>query len=67
MEAKAWYQSKTIWGAILAVAGTVFPLIGKMGVDGLSGDAVQIAGGVAAVIGGVIAIYGRYKAVAPTK
>lgn len=67
MEGKKWYESKTIWGALLAVVATAFPLIGRMGVEGLSGDLVQVAGGIAAVIGGGIAIYGRYKVAAPTK
>jgi len=67
VEGKSWYQSKTIWGALMAVLATAFPLIGRMGVEGLSGDVVQVAAGIAAVIGGGIAIYGRYKAAAPVK
>jgi len=67
MEGKSWYLSKTIWGALVAVVATAFPLLGRMGVEGLSGDVVQVAGGIAAVIGGGIAIYGRYKAAASVK
>ena len=66
-ESKPWYLSRTIWGAVLAVAGAAIPLIGKMGAEALTGDIVQVAGGLAAVIGGVVAIYGRYKATLPTK
>jgi uncharacterized membrane protein len=62
MESKHWYESKTIWGTILALLASIVPLISKMGVDGLSDNAVQIAAGVAAVVGGAVAIYGRYKA-----
>jgi len=62
VEDKKWYESKTIWGGLLAVIATIIPLVGRMGVEGLTGDAVQIAGGLAAVIGGAVAIYGRYKA-----
>lgn len=71
MESKHWYESVTIWGALLAVAASIIPLIGQLGVEALTGDAVRIAGGLAAVIGGVTAIYRRYKArsiiVPPTK
>jgi hypothetical protein len=62
MEQKAWYESTTIWAALLAVVGAIVPLIGMIGVEALAGDVVKIAGGLAAVIGGAVAIYRRYKA-----
>jgi len=60
---KGWWESKTVWGAVLAVAGAVLPIVGEMGADFLASEGVKIAGGLAAVIGGILAIYGRYKAV----
>jgi hypothetical protein len=67
MESKAWYESTTIWAALLAVIGAIVPLVGMMGVDALAGDVTRIAGGLAAVIGGAVAIWRRYKAVIPIK
>lgn len=60
MEQKSWYLSKTIWGAVLAVAGLAFPKIAEAigGTDVL----IEVAGAVATVVGSILAVYGRYKA-----
>lgn len=67
MEGKPWYTSRTVWGAIIAVVASVIPLVSRMGVEGVTDDATNIASGIAAVVGGIVAIYGRYKAAEPLK
>lgn len=59
---KAWYNSKTIWGALIAVFA---PLIQLAGVplpiesqDELANGLVTVVGG----IGGLLALYGRLSA-----
>jgi len=62
MDTKVWYQSKTMWGGIVAV------LAGIAGVLGYSfGDAEQslvVDGIIAAVgaVGGILAVFGRATA-----
>ena len=62
MDTKAWWQSKTVWGgivALLAGAGGMFGLsIGIEDQNALTNHAVEIA----SAIGGLIAIYGRVTA-----
>lgn len=62
IEEKAWYQSKTIWGGLVAFAGAMAGLFG-IDVDAATGDALALAltqG--AAAIGAVVAIIGRLDA-----
>ncbi len=62
IEMKPWYQSKTVWGGLIALSA---PLLKFAGVD-LAADAqgqltdalVTLAG----AVGGVLAIYGRMSA-----
>ncbi len=59
---KSWWQSKTLWGAIVTIASAV---IGLAGVD--VGDAdrealIELLTSLGAAIGGVIAIFGRITA-----
>jgi hypothetical protein len=61
-DSKAWYLSKTVWGALVAVLASISHLFGfELGIleqgqliDGL----VAIAGS----IGGLLALYGRVVA-----
>jgi uncharacterized membrane protein YraQ (UPF0718 family) len=66
MQTKKWYQSKTIWGGIIAIIAAVLSLFGKQidaeTQDFLTNQAVEIATAVATMIAGVMAIYGRFKA-----
>ncbi|MQB36137.1 hypothetical protein DXT97_04805 [Agrobacterium tumefaciens] len=59
---KAWYQSRTIWGALVAVFAPLFSIAGLELPAGLQGELadglVTVAGG----IGGLIALYGRLSA-----
>lgn len=59
---KNWYQSKGIWGSVIAV---LFALIGGMGYtisDELAHDGTQAMLGLIAAIGGVFAWWGRVSA-----
>lgn len=59
---KPWYQSKAIWGALIAVGSSVVNASGvDLGVDDqgqLADAAVTLAG----TIGGLVALYGRVSA-----
>ncbi|MBL4599710.1 MAG: hypothetical protein JKX93_12145 [Rhizobiaceae bacterium] len=60
---KAWYDSKTIWGALLAVAASIAGSLG-LSIDGgaqqdLAEALVQLTG----AAGALLAVYGRFTAV----
>jgi len=62
VEEKAWYESKTIWGSLVAVAAALSATLG-VSLDGptqsqLAEVVVQLAG----AIGALVAIYGRLSA-----
>jgi len=59
---KFWYQSKTVWGALIAVAASVLQAAGiEIGSD-IQTDLVEIAVTLAGAAGGLLAIYGRITA-----
>ena len=65
-ETKAWYESKTVWGGIIAIIAAILGIFGHQ-IDQetqqfLTEQSVQIASALAAAFGGAIAIYGRVKA-----
>lgn len=62
METKKWYQSKAIWGGIVAVASGLAGLIGVEIDEQTQQDIVNVIVEVGSVVGGVMAIYGRLKA-----
>lgn len=56
---KPWYQSRAVWGGIVAAVA------GVAGAFGLAIDEpslVEISMNLSAAVGGILAIYGRYKA-----
>jgi hypothetical protein len=62
MDKKAWYQSKTVIGGILAVLATI---AGAFGFTVVEADQVALVDNLAAVgtaVGGLLAIYGRITA-----
>lgn len=64
-DAKTWYQSKTIWGGIVALVAALGGLIG-VDLDVATGSALTIAlSQAAAAIGAIVAIVGRLEAVKP--
>ncbi len=59
---KQWYQSRTVWGALVAIAASLAQIGGvDMASDlqnDLAGNLVSLSG----ALGGLLAIYGRMKA-----
>ena len=66
-DAKQWYYSKTIWGALLAVGSSLLQIkglqIGAAEQSTIVDSAVSIAG----AVGGLLAVYGRVTARAGIK
>ncbi|HBE45738.1 MAG TPA: hypothetical protein DDW17_09955 [Deltaproteobacteria bacterium] len=59
METKGLLTSKTIWGAIIAIAATALKIAGY----DIGGDTEGFVNDIIALLGSAIAIYGRIKAV----
>lgn len=57
---KAFWKSKTLWGALLTVAG-----MAGLPVDGIKEEILQIIDLVTQIVGLVMVVYGRFKADAP--
>lgn len=61
-QVKSWFQSKAVWGGVLAFLGAV---LGYFGIDFAAADqaeAVEFVSQLAAAVGGLLAIWGRVKA-----
>ena len=62
LETKPWYQSKTIWGALIAMAA---PLARHVGLDLPLADQAELADlmtVLAGTFGALLALYGRLTA-----
>lgn len=59
---KEWYQSKTIWGALIAVSASVLHLAGFELAADAQGDLADIAVTLVGAFGGLLSIYGRIVA-----
>ncbi len=62
LDMKPWYQSKTVWGALIAIAA---PLLGRAGLDVGGAEQAEIAEALttlAGTLGGLLAISGRLRA-----
>ena len=61
-DAKQWFMSKTIWGALLALGASVAQMAGvHVGIadqSAIGNSAVSIAG----AVGSLVAVYGRVTA-----
>lgn len=57
-DVKGLLQSRTVWGALLAITATISQLFGWD-----LGDTNGLAEQVTALVGGAVAIFGRIKAV----
>jgi len=64
MNEKEWYLSKSVWGAVIAIAAGIAAAFGY-DVDAVSQD--QIAIQLTAVVGGTLALYGRIKSTTKIK
>lgn len=64
MDSKPWYESKTVWGAVIGMAGAFCPRViaALGGTDAAANQIVTVASAIATAIGGLVAIYGRLKA-----
>ncbi len=61
-DVKAWYQSRTVWGALIAIAAS---LANAAGVEVTSGDGAELADLIVAATGtagGLVALLGRISA-----
>jgi hypothetical protein len=59
---KPWYQSKTVWGGLIAIAAS---LAHGAGIDigsAEQGQIADLAATLAGTLGGLVAIYGRVTA-----
>lgn len=67
MEAKAWYQSKTIWGLVVVAAGVALSHwnIQVPSDDATTNSLIGVATKIAEVLGLLVALWGRIRAVAP--
>ncbi|SJZ64794.1 hypothetical protein [Consotaella salsifontis] len=62
MDSKKWYESKTIWGSIVALRASAVGLFG-LHIDPAAGDALALAlANGAAAVGAIVAILGRIGA-----
>lgn len=65
LDIKPWYQSKTVWGALIAAGA---PLLKHFGLEfGLAeqGDLADALAALAGAAGGMLAVYGRVTATRP--
>ena len=61
LDMKPWYQSKTVWGALIAIAA---PLLGQAGLEVGGAEQAEIADALttlAGTVGGLLALYGRLR------
>ncbi|MGA1801127.1 hypothetical protein [Rhizobium sp. HT1-10] len=61
-DAKHWYYSKTIWGALLAVAASGLQMKGLQLDAASQATIVDSAVSIAGAVGGLVAVYGRLTA-----
>jgi len=62
LDMKPWYQSKTVWGALIAMSA---PLLRGVGLDLAGSDQAVLADALvtlAGTFGGLLALYGRLTA-----
>ncbi len=59
---KQWYQSKAVWGGVIAIIASLVQLMGYHISQDLQGDLADQAVTLAGAIGGLVAIWGRIAA-----
>lgn len=59
---KSWWQSKTVWGGVIALVAGILGIFGYNLVETDQAELVEIGSGVAVVLGSLISIFGRVKA-----
>jgi hypothetical protein len=58
-ETKKWYESKAVWGALIAVVASI---LSTNGVILPKDQTVEVIMQIVAAVGGVVALWGRIKA-----
>jgi hypothetical protein len=61
-DTKVWWQSKTVWGAIIALLAGVATLAGLDLDASLQDQLAELLTGAGNLVGGALAWYGRVKA-----
>ena len=61
---KTWYQSRTIWGAVIAISASLAHAGGYNLTVADQGQFADAALSLAGTVGGLVAIWGRMKATA---
>jgi hypothetical protein len=59
---KTWYQSKTVWGALIAVLASLLQAAGIHLDAGGQGQLVDSLVSLSGAVGGLVAVYGRLSA-----
>jgi hypothetical protein len=62
---RSWYQSRTVWGSLIAMAAGLAGVFGKPVDPGLLSNAVDLLTTAGGLVGGGLALYGRAKASGP--
>lgn len=66
-EMKPWYKSRTVWGALIAIAASLANAAGVEVTAGDEGELADLLVAAAGVIGGLVAVYGRISARRPVR
>ena len=59
---KHWYESKTIWGSLIAVASSLTGTLGLSLDTGSQEEMAEAAVGLVGAMGAIVAIFGRVSA-----
>jgi len=62
IDTKYWYQSKTVWGSLIAILASVLQAGGFELDEGSQGNLAEGIVTLAGAIGGLLALYGRLSA-----
>ena len=62
---KNWYQSKTVWGALVVILSALLRAAGYEFGEAEAAQLTDAASTIATAIGGLLAIYGRLTAKLP--
>lgn len=66
-ETKPWYMSRTVWGALIAIAASLAHAAGIEITAGDEGELADLLAAAAGTVGGLIALYGRIAARRPVR
>lgn len=61
-DVKPWWQSKTVWGGLVAAVASVLAIFGKTIDASAQVSAAEALAQIAAAIGGLVAVAGRFSA-----